>query len=62
MVKAYTDFMTDDRFKVIAVADPIEARRNYIKETHGVTEDMCFNTWQEMLDRPKFADVAIFAP
>ncbi len=59
--KAYTDFMTDNRFKVIAVADPIEARRDYIKETHGVTDDMCFNTWQEMLDRPKFADVAIIA-
>ena len=59
--KAYTDFMTDERFAVIAVADPLEARRNYIKETHGIKDDMCFETWQEMLDRPKFADVAIIA-
>lgn len=59
--QVYTDYMTDERFDVIAVADPVDAVRNYIKEKHNIADDMCFNTWEEILDRPKFADIAIIA-
>ena len=34
--KTYTDLMTDDRFEVVAVADPVKERREYIKEKHHI--------------------------
>lgn len=57
----YTDEMKlrDSLFEVIAVAEPIESRRNYIKEVHNLPENMCFEDWHSLLDLGKIADVAI---
>ncbi len=57
----YTNEMLNlkDRFKVIGVAEPTEGRRNNIQKKHGISEDMCFNSWQEILSKPKMADLAI---
>ncbi|MBQ7039848.1 MAG: Gfo/Idh/MocA family oxidoreductase [Clostridia bacterium] len=59
--RAYTDLMQDERFKVVAVAEPVDARRNYIKELHNIPEEMCFTTWEPLLDLEKFADIAIIS-
>lgn len=59
--RIYTDYMTDDRFRVVAVAEPIRELRNYIKNKHNVSEDMCFSDWKDLLSVPKFADIAIIA-
>ena len=58
---AYTRRMNNEKFKVVAVAEPIPERRNHIKEKHGIPEEMCFNTWEPLLDLPKFADIAIIS-
>lgn len=58
---AYTRRMNDERYKVVAVAEPIPERRNYIKEKHGIPEEMCFDTWEPLLDLEKFADIAIIS-
>ena len=50
-----------DQFKVVGVAEPIENRRNHIKNKHGIPDDMCFNGWEEILSRPKMADIAVIA-
>ncbi len=57
----YTNIMAEhpERFEVVGVAEPIEARREYIKEKHGVPEENCFVTWEHILDRPRFADIAL---
>ncbi len=59
----YTDIMAEqpDRFKVVGVAEPIDARREYIKTKHGVAEENCFVTWEHILDKPRFADIAVIA-
>jgi predicted dehydrogenase len=44
---------------VIAVAEPDPDRRAKIAEMHKIPENMQFETWEEALSRPKFADVAI---
>lgn len=61
--KIYTDEMSKipDKFKVIGVAETIEGRRNYIKEKHQIADDMCFNSWEDILSKPKMADIAIIA-
>lgn len=59
--KAYTNLIKEfsDKYKVVGVAEPIESRRNFIKEVHNLSEEMCFNSWEDILSKPKMADFAI---
>ena len=59
--RTYTDIMAQmgGKFRVVAVAEPVDSRRNYIKQTHGLSEDMCFTHWKDLLDAGKLADVAL---
>ncbi|MBR3600978.1 MAG: Gfo/Idh/MocA family oxidoreductase [Lachnospiraceae bacterium] len=59
----YTDIMADmpEKYEVVAVAEPIQSRRNYIKEKHGIPEKMCFATGEELLALGKIADAAVIA-
>jgi len=50
-----------DRYKVVAVAEPYEGRRNYVKDMFDLPEEMCFTSWQDILNRPKMADIAIIS-
>ena len=60
---AYTDIMAQmpDKYEVVAVAEPIESRRNYIKDKHEIPEEMCFATGEELLALGKIADAAVIA-
>ncbi len=48
-------------FKVVGVADPIKAQRDYIREFFNIPDEMCFNSWEDILAKPKMADVAIIS-
>ena len=50
-----------DRYEVIAVAEPYAGRRNYVKDMFDLPDEMCFTSWQDILSRPKMADIAIIA-
>lgn len=57
----YTSHMCDhpEEFEVVAVAEPIAPRRQKIQKRHGVTDEHCFETGEELLARPKMADIAL---
>ena len=59
----YTNIMhtMPEQFEVVAVAEPLENRRNYIKEKHKLSEEMCFTDWRPLLALGKIADVALIA-
>ncbi len=61
--RRYTDIAANnpEKYKVVAVAEPIENRRNYIKEKHNIPDEMCFNTWEDLLVLPRFADMVIIS-
>lgn len=59
--QCYTNLMKDNGFKVIAVAEPLKERREYIKNTHNIPDEMCFESWQELFSMPKFADIVVIA-
>lgn len=61
--QAYTDIMAElpGQFEVVGVAEPIEDRRDYIKNKHGIPDEKCFDTWEKILDIPKFADLAVIS-
>ena len=60
---AYTNIMANqpEKFKVVGVAEPIVDRLEYIKDKHGIADEHCFDTWEKILDIPKFADIAIIS-
>ena len=57
----YTDIMRDmpEKYKVVAVAEPIRSRLEYIKNRHGIPEERCFSDWRELFALGKIADLAI---
>lgn len=59
--ETYTSIMKEmgDKFKVVAVAEPIDSRRNYIRDKHQIPEEMCFTDWKPLLALGKIADVAL---
>lgn len=61
--ESYTDIMAKfpEKYKVVAVAEPIESRRNYIKETHNLSENMCFQDWDSLFACGKIADLVIIS-
>ncbi len=59
----YTNIMhkVPEKFKVVGVAEPIDDRRDYIKEKHEIEDKNCFTTWEDILAVPRFADIAIIS-
>lgn len=48
---------SDIRF--VAVAEPDRERLEKFRALHHIAEENCFTGWEELLNRPKFADVAL---
>ena len=61
--QTYTDVMAalPEQFRVVGVAEPVEANRNYIRQKHGISPENCVSSWEQLLNRPKFAHIAIIA-
>lgn len=59
----YTDIMSlkPEEYEVVAVAEPIESRREYIKKKHNISDDRCFDDWKPLIALGKIADIAIVA-
>ena len=59
--KVYTDDMAKypDLYEVVGVAEPIDARREYIKKLHNIPEDRVFTDWHQLMALPKIADACI---
>lgn len=50
-----------DMYEVVGVAEPIAARREWMLAHHPACADNIYNDWREILDRPKFADIAVIS-
>ena len=62
--KRYSDIMKDEfgeDFEVVAAAEPIKDRLDYMKEKHSIPDEMCFTDYKPLLALPKFADIAVIA-
>lgn len=58
--QTYTNIMKDlEQFEVVAVAEPLKERREYIQKLHHIPDERCFLSWEELVKQPKLADVAI---
>lgn len=61
--KTYTDVMKKmpEQYEVVAVAEPIDNRREDIKAIHNLSDDRCFTDWKPLLELGKIADIAVIA-
>ncbi len=58
----YSKIMKESgKYQVVGVAEPIESRRNRIKEMFNLRDEQCFKCWTEILAQPKMADIAVIA-
>lgn len=48
-----------EKFKLVAVAEPVKEKREYFQKFYNVPENMCFESYEELLALPKMADVAM---
>jgi len=50
-----------EKFQVVAVADPIAERRQFMQELWGLEDSACYPSWEALLAQPKMADLAVIA-
>lgn len=50
-----------EKFDIVGVAEPIETRRNNIKDMFNIPEENCYLDYKDILSKPKMADIAIIA-
>lgn len=48
-----------ENYEIVAVAEPIKARRDLIASLAGLPADCCFESWEPLLTRKKFADACL---
>ena len=49
----------EGKFEIVAVAEPLVSRREYIKNLCNIPDDMCFDDYKPLLALGKIADVAL---
>ena len=59
--RIYTNVMATlpEQFAVVGVAEPGQENREFIRQKHNIPAGNCVSSWEQLLDRPRFADVAI---
>lgn len=47
------------KFKLVAIADPLESKRAYFKEKYNVPEENCYDDYKVLLSRDRLADIVM---
>lgn len=50
-----------DKMQVVAVAEPLEERREAFRRTYSIPQENAVDDWKSLLDRPKFADAVVIS-
>lgn len=61
--KLYSNTMLamPEQYKVVAVAEPVQSRREFVQEKHSLPDNMCFSDWKDLLSLGKIADIAVIS-
>ncbi|MDQ0896516.1 MULTISPECIES: Gfo/Idh/MocA family protein [unclassified Paenibacillus] len=52
-------FEHPEELQVVAVAEPNQQRNQKFKWLHALPDEMCFESWEDLLARPKLADAVL---
>ncbi|MBE7002403.1 MAG: Gfo/Idh/MocA family oxidoreductase [Ruminococcaceae bacterium] len=50
-----------DKYRIVGVAEPHPTDRAYFRDEYDIPAENCFESWEQILDRPKMADIAVIA-
>lgn len=50
-----------DQLDIVGVAEPIRLRKERFAKKHAIPAENCFDTWEQVFTRPKFADAIIIS-
>ena len=61
--ETYTDIMhtLPEKYQVVAVAEPVPSRRNHVKTLHNIPDELCFDSYSQLFEKGKIADLAIIS-
>ena len=61
--ESYAKYAIDhpEELEIVAVADPVDAKRETAKKRHNLSEDQLYADWKEIASKPQMADFAIIA-
>ncbi|UKS24784.1 Gfo/Idh/MocA family oxidoreductase [Paenibacillus sp. HWE-109] len=48
-----------DQLQVVAVAEPNTSRRHNFQALHGLSDEFCFESWEDLLGKPNLADAVL---
>lgn len=48
-----------EKFKLVGIAEPVAEKREFLMKKYNVPENMCFESYEELLSMPKCADIAM---
>lgn len=59
--QTYTGIMRKipEQYQVVAVAEPVYNKREFIQRKHKIPDEMCFETWEDLLSQGKIADLCM---
>ena len=60
-IYVHYQLVAPEEVKVTAVADPIAAKREEAQRIYGIAPENCFESAEEMLAQPQFADICVIA-
>ena len=46
-----------EQFRLVAIADPVEDKREFFRKKYNVPKENCFASWKELLSKPRLADI-----
>ena len=57
----YADFARryPEKLEIIGVAEPNHVMRTAMREMHNIKQENCFDTWEQVFEREKFADTVM---
>lgn len=57
----YADYALRNKNEIefVGVAEPNKERRERFKKLHNIPDENCFESWEQILSKPKFADAAV---
>lgn len=48
-----------DEFKIVGVCEPDIIRKEKVKKLHGLAEEACYKSWEDVMTLPQLADTAL---
>ena len=51
--------MYPEKFSLVALAEPVKAKRDFLRDKYNVPENMCFESYEKIFSYEKFADIVM---